>query len=289
MFDFKLGFAVEIFEYKKDIRNRIESLKTWATIGFVPTMGALHKGHLSLVECSVKQNDVTVVSIFVNPAQFNDKNDFRNYPKTPDADLKMLEKTKCNILFIPPENEMYDKPDNRKFNLGQLDEVMEGKYRPGHFNGVAKIVTMLFDLVSPDRAYFGLKDFQQYVIIKKLKEDLKLPVEIIGCPTVREDDGLAMSSRNSLLSDEERKHAALIYHALNQAKQNKRKYVIKEIKAQVINSLNKDPYIRVEYFEIVNSENLKPVQSWGEPSVKIGCIAARVGNVRLIDNINFNS
>jgi len=279
---------MDIFKYKKDIRKRIESLNTSATIGFVPTMGALHKGHLSLIDCSIKQNDVTVVSIFVNPAQFNDENDFKNYPKTLDADLKILGLTKCDILFVPSENEMYDKPDNRKFHFGELDEVMEGKYRPGHFNGVAKIVTRLFDIINPHRAYFGLKDFQQFVIIKKLTGDLKLPVKIIACPTVRENDGLAMSSRNKLLSAEERKHAALIYPALCQAKQNSRKYVISDIKIQVINTLNENPYIRVEYFEIVDAANLKPVQSWDEQSVKIGCIAAKVGNVRLIDNINFN-
>ena len=279
---------MDIYKYKKDIRKRIESLKTWATIGFVPTMGALHKGHLSLIDCSIKQNDITVVSIFVNPAQFNDENDFKNYPKTLDADLKILSDTKCDILFIPSENEMYDKPDNRKFHFGNLDEVMEGKYRPEHFNGVAKIVTKLFDLISPDRAYFGLKDFQQFVIIKKLTEYLKLSVEIIPCPTVRDNDGLAISSRNSLLSDEERKQAALIYNALYQAKENSRKYAISEIKKQVMNTLNENPYIRVEYFEIVNAADLKPVQSWDEPSVKIGCIAAKVGNIRLIDNINFN-
>jgi len=278
---------VDIFKYKKDIRKNIESLKTWATIGFVPTMGALHKGHLSLIDCSIKQNDVTVVSIFVNPTQFNDKNDFKNYPKTPDADLKILEDTKCDIVFIPSENEMYDTPDTRKFHFGKLDKVMEGKYRPGHFNGVAKIVTKLFDLINPHRAYFGLKDYQQVVIIKKLTEDLKFPVKIIGCPIVRENDGLAMSSRNSLLSAEERKSAALIYLALCQAKQNSRKYSISNIKKQVINILNENPYIRVEYFEIVNGDNLEPVQSWDEPSVKVGCIAAKVGNVRLIDNIQF--
>ncbi len=279
---------MDIFKYKKDIRERIESLKTWATIGFVPTMGALHKGHLSLIDCSIKQNDITVVSIFVNPAQFNDENDFKNYPKTPDADLKILGDIKCDILFIPSENEMYDKPDNRKFYFGELDKVMEGKYRPGHFNGVAKIVTRLFDLINPHRAYFGLKDFQQFVIIKKLTEDLKIPVKIIACPIVRENDGLAMSSRNSLLSAEERKSAALIYHALYQAKQNSRKYAISDIKEQVINTLDENPHIRIEYFEIVNADNLEPVQSWDEPSEKIGCIAAKVGNVRLIDNINFN-
>jgi pantoate--beta-alanine ligase len=279
---------VDIFKYKKDIRKRIEPLKTKASIGFVPTMGALHKGHFSLIDCSIKQNDITVVSIFVNPAQFNDKNDFKNYPKTLDADLKVLGETKCDIVFIPSENEMYDKPDTREFDFGQLDKVMEGKYRPGHFNGVAKIVTKLLDLISPHRAYFGLKDFQQFVIIKKLTEDLKIPVKIIPCPIVRENDGLAMSSRNSLLSAEERKNAALIYHALSQAKKNSRKYSVSNIKKQVINSLNENPQIRVEYFEIVDAANLEPVQSWHEPSVKIGCIAAKVGNIRLIDNINFN-
>jgi pantoate--beta-alanine ligase len=279
---------LDIFKYKKDINKKIESLREWATIGFVPTMGALHKGHLSLIDCSTKQNDITVVSIFVNPEQFNDKNDFINYPKTLDADLNILEKTECDIVFIPSENEMYNKPDNRKFNFGELDKVMEGKFRPGHFNGVAKIVTKLFNLIIPHRAYFGLKDFQQYIIIKKLTGDLNLPVKIIACPIIRESDGLAISSRNSLLSAVERKHAALIYQALRQAKQNSRKYAIDEIKKQVINSLNKDPYISVEYFEIVDSENLKPVQGWDEQSAKIGCIAARVGNVRLIDNINFN-
>jgi pantoate--beta-alanine ligase len=279
---------LDIFKYKKDISKKIEFLREWATIGFVPTMGALHKGHLSLVDYSIKQNDITVVSIFVNPEQFNDKNDFINYPKTLDADLNILEKTECDIVFIPSENEMYDKPDNRKFNFGELDKVMEGKFRPGHFNGVAKIVTKLFNLITPHRAYFGLKDFQQYIIIKKLTEDLNLPVKIIACPIIRESDGLAMSSRNSLLSAVERKHAALIYQALSQAKQNSRKYAVDEIKKQVINSLNKDLYISVEYFEIVDAENLKPVQGWDEQPAKIGCIAAKVGNVRLIDNINFN-
>jgi pantoate--beta-alanine ligase len=279
---------VDIFKYKKDIRKKIESLKTWATIGFVPTMGALHRGHFSLIDCSVKQNDVTVVSIFVNPTQFNDENDFKNYPKTPDADLKILKDIKCDILFIPSENEMYDKPDNRKFYFGKLDKVMEGKYRPGHFDGVAQIVSKLFDLIRPHRAYFGLKDFQQFVIIKKLTKDLKLPVKIIACPIVRENDGLALSSRNALLSAEERKNAVLIYNALCQAKQNSSKYAISDIKQQVINTLNENPYISVEYFEIVDANNLVPVQNWDEPSEKIGCIAAKVGNVRLIDNINFN-
>ncbi len=281
--------SMDIFKYKKDIRKKIESFKPGTTIGFVPTMGALHKGHLSLIECSVKQDDVTVVSIFVNPAQFNDKNDFKNYPKTLDADLKMLSKTKCNIAFVPPENEMYDKPDNRKFDFGNLDKVMEGEYRPGHFNGVAKIVTRLFEVINPHKAYFGLKDFQQFVIIKKLTEDLKIPVEIIPCPTIRENDGLAMSSRNSLLSPEERKHAALIYSTLIQAKKDSRKHTVTSLKKNVINALNKDPYITVEYFEIVNAINLIPVPGWDEPSVKVGCAAVRVGNVRLIENIIFNS
>ena len=184
---------------------------------------------------------------------------------------------------------MYDEPDNRIFNFYDLDKVMEGKHRPGHFNGVAKIVTRLFDVINPHRVYFGLKDFQQLVIVKKLTEDLKLPVKIIACPTLRENDGLAMSSRNSLLSTDERKHAALIFRALLQAKRDSKKFAISDIKQKVVDTLNEDPYIRAEYFEIVNATNLKPVLSWDEPSVKVGCIAAKVGNVRLIDNINFNS
>ncbi len=279
---------MDIFKYKSDIRRKIESLGPGSTIGFVPTMGALHKGHLSLIDCSLKQNDVTVVSIFVNPTQFNDKSDFKNYPRTLEADLKILRTINCDIVFTPAESEMYDKPDSFEYDFGHLDKVLEGKYRPGHFTGVARIVTRLFEVVTPHKAYFGLKDFQQLIIIKKLTEDLKLPVRIISCPTVREKDGLAMSSRNSLLSAEQRKHAPLIYHTLCQAEKNSKKYTVGHVKKTVVNTLNKDPHLSVEYFEIVDNINLNPVKSWEELSVKVGCIAVKAGDVRLIDNIVFN-
>ena len=280
---------MEIFKYKSDLRRKIESLSPDLSVGFVPTMRALHRGHLSLVDCSIKQNDITVVSIFVNPTQFNEESDFKNYPRTLGTDLKLLEKVKCDIAFIPSESEMYDKPDSRKYNFGHLDKVMEGKYRPGHFLGVARIVTRLFEAVTPHKAYFGMKDFQQLVIIKKITGDLKLPVEIIPCPIVREEDGLAMSSRNRLLSADQRRHAPFIYQALSEAKNSSKKYTVSEIKKIVVTKLNNDPCLSVEYFEIVDSVNLFPVKSWDEPSVKIGCIAVRAGNVRLIDNIIFNS
>ncbi len=280
---------MDITKYKSDLRKKIESLSPVSSIGFVPTMGALHRGHLSLVDCSKKQNDFTIVSIFVNPAQFNEESDFKNYPRTLDADLKLLEKVKCDIAFTPSENEMFDRPDNYKYDFGHLGKVMEGKYRPGHFLGVARIVTRLFEAVTPHRAYFGMKDFQQLVIIKKITGDLKMPVEIISCPIVREEDGLAMSSRNSLLSADQRRHAPFIYQALSEAKNSSKKYTVSDVKTTVVTKLNNDPCLSVEYFEIVDAVNLVPVKSWDEPSVKIGCIAVRAGNVRLIDNIIFNS
>lgn len=280
---------MEIFITRKDLSERIEFLKSEAnTIGLVPTMGALHKGHLSLIDYSVKQNDITVVSIFVNPAQFNDKNDLKNYPRNLNADLKLIGATGCSIVFTPSVDEMYPEPDNRKFDFGNLDKYMEGKFRPGHFNGVARVVVRLFEIVSPHKAYFGLKDFQQLSIIKKLTRDLKFDIQIIACPTIREHDGLAMSSRNSLLSPEQRKYASHIYRTLCEANKNSGKTDINDIKKQVTDTLNKYPYTEVEYFEIVDENDLCPVNSWDIKSGIVGCIAVRVGNVRLIDNVNFN-
>ncbi len=280
---------MEIFETRKDLSDRIKYLRSEAsTIGFVPTMGALHKGHLSLIDCSVNQNDFTVVSIFVNPAQFNDINDLRDYPRNLAADLKLLRSTRCNIVFTPSVDEVYPEPDNRIFNFGNLDKLMEGKFRPGHFNGVARVVTKLFEIVSPHKAYFGLKDFQQVAIIKKITRDLNFNIEIITCPTVREYDGLAMSSRNSLLGHDQRKYASYIYQALCKANKNAGKYDINAIKKEVLDTLNKLPFTKVEYFEIVDEKNLCPVKSWDEKPGIVGCIAVRVGNIRLIDNIIFN-
>jgi pantoate--beta-alanine ligase len=257
------------------------------SIGFVPTMGALHEGHVSLLEQAKKQNNITVASIFVNPTQFNNKEDLINYPRTPDTDLKLLKTKGCDIVFMPNEKEMYPEPDLRVFSFGNLDKVMEGKHRPGHFNGVAQVVTKLFDIITPTRAYFGMKDFQQLAIIKRLVADYQYPVEIIACPTIREPDGLALSSRNKRLSPDERQHAALISKTLFWAQQTASSMQITELKKAVTDTINNDPFLKVEYFEIVNDLTLQPIKTWQDAGGKVGCIAVNVGKVRLIDNINF--
>lgn len=263
-------------------------LKGNGTIGFVPTMGALHKGHISLVEKAVKENDIVVVSIFVNPTQFNDKSDLERYPRNLDADLKLLEKTGCHIVFAPGVDEVYPEPDTRKFNFGSLETVMEGKHRPGHFNGVAQVVSKLFDMVRPNKAYFGLKDFQQLAVIKSMVRQLNLSVEIVPCPIIREKSGLAMSSRNELLTPEERQNAATISETLFQSKELTGKKSVHELKKWVIETINKNPFLTVEYFEIVDDMQLQPVNSWDEKNIKVGCVAVYCGKVRLIDNVVFN-
>jgi pantoate--beta-alanine ligase len=259
------------------------------TIGFVPTMGALHDGHISLVQQSEKGNDRTVVSIFVNPTQFNDKNDLINYPRTVEDDLAKLQKHGVDIVFTPAENEMYPEPDNREFDFGNLDKVMEGARRPGHFNGVAQIVSKLFAAVEPDKAYFGDKDFQQLAIIKQLVQQLHLRVQIVACPIVRESDGLAMSSRNRLLSTIQRENATVISKVLHESKTLVSTMEVAKLKQWVVDRINKNSELEVEYFEIVDDIQLMPVNSWQESSLKIGCIAVKVGNIRLIDNIRYNS
>lgn len=271
----------------KELQKRLQSLKSSGTVGFVPTMGALHRGHISLVNKAVAENAVTVVSIFVNPTQFNDPNDLKRYPRNLDADLALLEPTECNLVFAPDPKEIYPKPDTRKFNFGPLEEVMEGKHRPGHFNGVAQVVSKLFEIVKPDKAYFGLKDFQQLAIIKNMVKQLSLPVEIIPCPIVREESGLAMSSRNELLSAEERENAALIYQTLSEAKKLTKQKSVNEVTKWVIEKINQNPWLTVEYYEIVDDENLRPVENWDEKKTLVGCIAVYCGKVRLIDNIVF--
>ncbi|MDD4143023.1 MAG: pantoate--beta-alanine ligase [Prolixibacteraceae bacterium] len=258
------------------------------TVGLVPTMGALHQGHLSLVKRAVADNKIVVVSIFVNPTQFNDKSDLSRYPRNLNADLKLLEDSGCSIVFAPDTNEIYPEPDTRTFDFGDLDKVMEGKHRKGHFNGVAQIVSILFELIKPDRAYFGLKDFQQLVIIKKLVKMLNLQTEIVPCPIIREPDGLAMSSRNELLSDEERKNAPFIYEILQEANNQTGKKSVKELINWVINKINSNTYLTVDYFEIVNDKNLQPVTSWEDDCKKVACIAVFCGKIRLIDNYFLN-
>ncbi|MGC9355562.1 MAG: pantoate--beta-alanine ligase, partial [Mariniphaga sp.] len=271
----------ELQEYLMELRNN-------SSVGFVPTMGALHSGHLSLVNQAVRENSVVVVSIFVNPNQFNDADDLKRYPRNLEADLKLLEPTGCDLVFAPEAEEIYPEPDTRKFNFGQLEQVMEGKHRPGHFNGVAQVVSRLFEIVKPNKAYFGLKDFQQLAIINKLVKMLRLPVEIVPCPIIREESGLAMSSRNELLSAEERESASLIFKTLSRAKNLIGTKSVRELENWVIETINKNRFLNVEYFEIVDFENLQPVTSWRDKGKKIGCIAVFCGKVRLIDNIVLN-
>ncbi|RLC56850.1 MAG: pantoate--beta-alanine ligase [Candidatus Cloacimonadota bacterium] len=255
------------------------------SIGFVPTMGALHEGHLSLIREARKENDFVVCSIFVNPEQFNNKSDLENYPRNIEADVDMLNDAKCDLLFFPSELEMQPKIKTESFDFGGLEKVMEGKFRPGHFNGVATIVKVLFEIIEPQRAYFGMKDYQQVVIIHKMTKDSKLPVEIIPCPTVREEDGLAMSSRNQLLSKSDRKQAATIFKVLKMIKIHSGFSTINEIKEYVESQFRKSKNAKLEYFEIVDMYSLKPLKAWAESNNVIACTAVYIGDVRLIDNI----
>ena len=279
-------FLVKTIE---DLQNKLNPFRSSEkSIGFVPTMGALHAGHISLVSKALSENEKVVVSIFVNPTQFNDPEDLKRYPRTLDADLKLLEKTGCNIVFTPDVKEVYPEPDTRKFNFGELETVMEGKHRPGHFNGVAQVVSKLFVMVKPDKAYFGLKDFQQLAVIKNMVKLLEIPVEIVPCPIVREENGLAMSSRNELLSAEERKNAAVISESLFAAKELGSQKSLEELAEWIELNINKNPFLTVEYVAIVDEEKLQPVKSWNEKNTKVACVAAYCGKIRLIDNIVLN-
>lgn len=258
-----------------------------AVIGFVPTMGALHEGHLSLVAKAGEETDFIVVSIFVNPTQFNNKEDLARYPRDLSRDLLSLDKTPCQLVFAPDVKEMYPEEDNRKFNFGSLENVMEGKFRPGHFNGVAQVVSKLFAMVRPDKAYFGQKDFQQVAIINKMVEILNMDIEIVSCPIIRENTGLAMSSRNMLLSEEERDNASVISKTLFSAVEMAKTHSVDEVRNWVIETIDSNQFLQTEYFEIVESKELKPVNNWDDVVNKIGCIAVHCGKVRLIDNVIF--
>lgn len=257
------------------------------SIGFVPTMGALHEGHATLIRQSIAENECTVVSLFVNPTQFNNRNDLLLYPRTPEVDEQLLQELGVNILFAPSVEEVYPEPDNRVFDFGILDKVMEGRYRPGHFNGVAQVVSRLFSFVQPDKAYFGEKDFQQLSIVREMTAMLHIPVEIVGVPIVREKSGLAMSSRNQRLSLAEQEQASQIYHFLCESLQKKRDNAPHEIASWVVQEINNVPGLRVEYYEIVDGYSLQPLTTWGESDWPVGCIAVYCGEVRLIDNISY--
>ncbi len=257
------------------------------SIGFVPTMGALHQGHLSLVGQAGRENDIVVVSVFVNPTQFNDPGDLERYPRNLEKDMELLAKMKCHYIFAPEVEEIYPEPDHRKFNFGDLETVMEGEFRPGHFNGVAQVVSKLFAIVEPDRAYFGLKDFQQLAVINNMVQQLGLKITIVPCEIVREADGLAMSSRNALLTPEFRQIAPAIRQTLLKAKELAQNLRVDEVRDWVIREINSTGELKVEYFEIVDDTRLQPVISWDQPGVKVGCIALYAGKIRLIDNIVF--
>ncbi|WP_075602737.1 pantoate--beta-alanine ligase [Saccharicrinis aurantiacus] len=277
---------MKIVEKSKELNALISGYKKDGLIvGFVPTMGALHKGHLSLVDEASKQSDVVIVSIFVNPNQFNNPNDLDKYPRTIDQDREMLEQTKCAILYYPSVEEVYPEEDKRIFDFGQLDKVMEGQFRPGHFNGVAQVVSRFFDLINPDKAFFGEKDFQQLAIIKKMTKLLGYEIKIVPCAIIRESDGLAMSSRNMLLTDEYRSEAPIIAQKLFESKNLLSTKNIKEVINFVTDEINKSGILEVEYFEIVDGDTLQPVDNWGDSDFVVGCIAVFADKVRLIDNL----
>lgn len=272
----------------QELQSELSTLKAAGKkVGLVPTMGALHAGHASLVKRSVNDNDVTVVSVFVNPTQFNDKNDLAKYPRTLEADCKLLESCGATFVFAPSVEEMYPQPDTRQFSYAPLDTVMEGAFRPGHFNGVCQIVSKLFDAVKPHYAYFGEKDFQQLAIIREMVRQMGLPLQIVGCPIVRESDGLALSSRNTLLSAEERTQALQISKTLFASRDWAAGHTLAETQKFVEDAIEVAPGLRLQYFEIVDGNTLQKVQNWDDSSYIVGCITVFCGDVRLIDNIKY--
>lgn len=257
------------------------------TVGLVPTMGALHAGHKSLVDRARKENDIVVVSVFVNPTQFNNKQDLATYPRTEERDCALLEAAGCDVVFMPAVEEVYPEPDNRQFDLGAVAEVMEGAHRPGHFNGVAQIVSKLFGFVEPDRAYFGEKDFQQIAVIRKMVQLEGFKLQIVACPIKREDDGLALSSRNVRLTVEQRQLAPNIYRVLKESCNFAKSHTVAETEKFVVDSLNALPQMEVEYYSIVDALTMQPVSDWADADSITGCITVYCGEVRLIDNIAY--
>ena len=275
---------MKTFSKVSDLKKELATLDS-AGIGFVPTMGALHAGHRSLVEKARRECKTVVVSVFVNPTQFNDKNDLRNYPRTPEADAAILEAAGADYVLMPSVEEIYPEPDTREFDFGQVDKVMEGATRPGHFNGVAQVVSRLFSIVEPRKAYFGEKDFQQIAVIKAMVEQLGLDVEIVECPIIRDVDGLALSSRNTLLTAEYRAAAPHIYEVISQCAAKSKELTPAELTKWVVEQVEADGLLKVIYFQAVDATSLQQVTSWGESPRIQGCIAVQAGEIRLIDNI----
>lgn len=281
---------MEIIRTVAELRNAVnKSKEEGKTIGLVPTMGALHAGHVSLIDRARKENDVVIVSVFVNPTQFNNKHDLATYPRTEEADCEKLQKANVDMAFIPTVEEIYPEEDTRVFDLGEVANVMEGAMRPGHFNGVAQIVSKLFEMTQPTRAYFGEKDFQQIAVIKRMAEIEGFNIDIVSCPIKREDDGLAMSSRNVRLSAAQRQSAPNINKALRESLEFAKNHTVEETIANVIDKVNSDREMEVEYFQIVNPRTMQPINDWSEAPEgnAVGCITVNLGDVRLIDNIKY--
>lgn len=258
-------------------------------VGFVPTMGALHHGHLSLVKQAVDSTDFVVVSVFVNPTQFNNPKDLEKYPRDLEKDAELLSSVNCELLFAPDVKEIYPEEDKRLFEFGDLDKVMEGRFRPGHFNGVAQVVSRLFDIVKPDKSFFGMKDFQQLAIIREMVRQLKINVELVACDIVREDDGLAMSSRNTLLNQDQRKNATVIARTLFDSCKFAPELKVDDVKSKVINTINAVDGFEVEYFDIVDGNTLQSIDNWSDTGYIVGCIAVFAGEIRLIDNVTYKN
>lgn len=280
---------MKVIRTVEELKSVVGALKAEGkSVGLVPTMGALHDGHVSLMEKARGDNDVVVVSVFVNPTQFNNPDDLRTYPRTEEADCARMRDAGVDIAFIPSVEEIYPEPDNRVFDLGKVAEVMEGAMRPGHFNGVAQIVSKLFRMVEPTRAYFGEKDFQQIAVIRRMVEIEGFKnLEIVDCPIKREADGLALSSRNVRLTPHQREIAPNIHRIMVESLDKARDCSVEEVKRSVIDAVNAYPEMNVEYYEIVNAADMQPITDWSQASQAVGCITVYLGDVRLIDNIKY--
>ena len=278
---------MEIIRTVAELRTKLNEAREKGSIGLVPTMGALHEGHLSLIQRARKENDTVVVSVFVNPTQFNNPTDLVTYPRREEADPALLEKAGVDYAFIPTVEEIYPEPDTRVFELGPVAEVMEGAMRPGHFNGVAQIVSKLFDFTRPTRAYFGEKDFQQIAVIRRMVELEGFDLEIVDCPIKREADGLAMSSRNVRLTPEQRAIAPAIHRTLESSVCWAKDHTVEQTKRYVIDELNSMPQMQVEYYEIVDALTMQPISDWDQTKQAVGCVTVFCGDVRLIDNIKY--
>lgn len=278
---------MEIIRTIAELKAKLDAARAEGSIGLVPTMGALHAGHRSLIERARRENDTVVVSVFVNPTQFNNPTDLATYPRTEETDAAMLREAGVDYAFIPSVEEIYPEPDTRVFDLGPVAEVMEGAMRPGHFNGVAQIVSKLFDFTRPTRAYFGEKDFQQIAVIRRMVELEGFDLEIVDCPIKREEDGLAMSSRNVRLTPEQRAIAPAIHKTLESSLDWARDHNVEETKRYVTEEINSFPQMEVEYYEIVDARTMQPIADWSETESAVGCVTVFCGDVRLIDNIKY--